>query len=892
MFADPSPRNAISRVSPEGNALAFDAAARRSGNTASRPRSLAGKVVLLMMVLAAVPAAPIAAQTSTGGIECLNWRRDKFPLLDVVVYLGAAGTPRADVIDRDLEVLRARLDWFVARDGWIDGEISVPAAAILGNDKVPHWKTENGALVPGAQVRLYLDPGHARAFRLNPDGSFEYRPADGYFGEDGFSYYYHLGNYCSQPVTVTIEATRIAIVRPDTYDVDAVPPPNVAVLDPGAVVVTSPAAGTWIKNEPFDLKNDCVSPEGRGNVRPKCGVLVNDENIRDSSSINWGNLFTPIATNHGFIVPRRDGSFAYTPNPGFEGQDSFTYSVSAAGPPSIRTGTVTLNVRRRPVAKVYATDDELLTEQDAPLPIAAASLTANDAGAFDINTVTGDTDFAAADPTFGRPASRRTANGTLTIGWQHVDPILGPFRVGSITYTPDPFFAGLDTFHYLARGNGAFAWASVAIEVRNKPDPPVARPDFVRVLPGSVTTIDVLANDSDPDGDILTLQLQPDPLGLWSLVDSAIVFSAPTGAYGTYLYGYGIEDATELAGNTGIVARVTPLMPDSYTMDEDTSLIIAAPGVRANDTACNSCDSSVSVEIVDQPENGSVDLSASGAFTYAPNANFSGVDTFTYRARGGDAEYAIELGLLGVEKTAVTITVVNVPDTPTVVLHEACPQSAPSDPCTDDRDARVVRADEAVRLRGYVMDPDADVSGNLFVDWGDGTPVRILPYPCVPGQFGSAGCEQAVWLESTWAGAVPGTDRMYFDLDHVYGNGAAGSPNTYQISVGAGDETGLADPTGAGTTATVFDVPPTATPLISPTPTATATPTVAKPLCAGDCDGDGMVTVDEILALVSIALGTADAASCPDGIPNGGTVDVASIIQSVNNALLACSNPA
>jgi hypothetical protein len=58
--------------------------------------------------------------------------------------------------------------------------------------------------------------------------------------------------------------------------------------------------------------------------------------------------------------------------------------------------------------------------------------------------------------------------------------------------------------------------------------------------------------------------------------------------------------------------------------------------------------------------------------------------------------------------------------------------------------------------------------------------------------------------------------------------------------------------------------------------------------CVGDCDGGHSVTVDEIITLVNVALGLAVPSACPVGIPNGVTVDVVSIVQSVNNALDGC----
>lgn len=59
--------------------------------------------------------------------------------------------------------------------------------------------------------------------------------------------------------------------------------------------------------------------------------------------------------------------------------------------------------------------------------------------------------------------------------------------------------------------------------------------------------------------------------------------------------------------------------------------------------------------------------------------------------------------------------------------------------------------------------------------------------------------------------------------------------------------------------------------------------------CVGDCTGQGVVTVDAILTLVNIVLGSTDPSTCPSGIPAGTTVDVGLIVQAVTNALSGCS---
>ena len=85
----------------------------------------------------------------------------------------------------------------------------------------------------------------------------------------------------------------------------------------------------------------------------------------------------------------------------------------------------------------------------------------------------------------------------------------------------------------------------------------------------------------------------------------------------------------------------------------------------------------------------------------------------------------------------------------------------------------------------------------------------------------------------------------------------------------------------------------TPTSAVSPaTPSATSKPTptpTGKPVsCVGDCDGSGMVTVNELVILVNIDLGYLDVSACPDGIPPGTPVNIALLIQAVNNLLLGC----
>jgi hypothetical protein len=78
------------------------------------------------------------------------------------------------------------------------------------------------------------------------------------------------------------------------------------------------------------------------------------------------------------------------------------------------------------------------------------------------------------------------------------------------------------------------------------------------------------------------------------------------------------------------------------------------------------------------------------------------------------------------------------------------------------------------------------------------------------------------------------------------------------------------------------------TPTNSPVPSSTQTATQV-PSCVGDCNGGGDVTVNELITLVNIALGNADASTCPHGISTGLNVDISLIVRAVNNAQNRCS---
>ena len=101
--------------------------------------------------------------------------------------------------------------------------------------------------------------------------------------------------------------------------------------------------------------------------------------------------------------------------------------------------------------------------------------------------------------------------------------------------------------------------------------------------------------------------------------------------------------------NSGCVNNPPIANNDAYSTNQGTPLIVAAPGVLANDTDADG--DPLTAVLMSAPSNGTVTLNSNGSFTYTPNPAFTGADAFTYVANDGTANSNV---------ATVTITVVAV----------------------------------------------------------------------------------------------------------------------------------------------------------------------------------------------------------------------------------------
>src|SRR5205814_1691602 len=97
-------------------------------------------------------------------------------------------------------------------------------------------------------------------------------------------------------------------------------------------------------------------------------------------------------------------------------------------------------------------------------------------------------------------------------------------------------------------------------------------------------------------------------------------------------------------------------LDDTYTVNEDTTLSVSAPGVLANDSDVEA--DPLSAVLVSSPAHGALTFNSDGSFSYTPAADYNGSDSFTYKANDGNLDSAV---------ATVSITVTPVNDAPLAV---------------------------------------------------------------------------------------------------------------------------------------------------------------------------------------------------------------------------------
>src|SRR4029078_11360462 len=116
-----------------------------------------------------------------------------------------------------------------------------------------------------------------------------------------------------------------------------------------------------------------------------------------------------------------------------------------------------------------------------------------------------------------------------------------------ITYTPEPGFAGVDSFTYTIddfRGGSATATVTVTVTASTANQPPVAVADVATTITNTPVIIGPLLNDTDPEGDVLSILSATNGAHGTAVVTAGltITYTPATGFTGADQFSYTISD--------------------------------------------------------------------------------------------------------------------------------------------------------------------------------------------------------------------------------------------------------------------------------------------------------------------------------------------------------------
>ena len=275
---------------------------------------------------------------------------------------------------------------------------------------------------------------------FNADGSYTYSPNPNFVGTEVFTYY-----VCDNG--------------------------NPALCDTAIVTIDVIEYNPNINNNPIAVDDNVViSGDDTNPITIVIDITANDfDPDGDSFEVT---IDTSNGPNNGTLVINPDGTVSYTPNPGFIGDDTFTYTICDDFG-NCDDATVTITVTEPSNNNIiFAVDDAYLTNQDVALN--TENVTIND-----INpSATATTVTLLTSP----------SNGALVLNSD-----------GTFTYTPTIGFAGVDQFTYSLCDNfGNCDIATVTITVL--PDAVIAVDDYGPIVNTNTITINVLANDTFTTG--------------------------------------------------------------------------------------------------------------------------------------------------------------------------------------------------------------------------------------------------------------------------------------------------------------------------------------------------------------------------------------------------------
>ncbi|EMK1770733.1 tandem-95 repeat protein, partial [Vibrio parahaemolyticus] len=284
-----------------------------------------------------------------------------------------------------------------------------------------------------------------------------------------------------------------------------------------------------------------------------------NEVFKDSDS----SLEFSVSGNDNIQISIVSGVATITPTADWNGKETITFT---AKDPSGENVSQTVNFTVASVADIVA--DKATVVEDTPTII---------------NVLSNDT-FESTDKVVSLDADNGPKNGTVIVN-----------NDGTVTYTPDDNYVGKDTFTYVVTSGGVSESTTVEVNVTPVNDAPVAKDDIATTQEDTAVTIDVLPNDTDADGDKLSIESAsvPKEQGTVEVVDGKLVFTPAENFNGHAEITYTVTDG-QLTDEAKVTVTVNPVNDaptikvdavESITEDAvNTDTVVATLTVRDTDT--------------------------------------------------------------------------------------------------------------------------------------------------------------------------------------------------------------------------------------------------------------------------------------------------------------------